>query len=229
MSARHAGPGGEDDGDTVEGRGPLFARVLLVGGRVLLVLAPASVLTARLTASQWRSAPLDSGGVPDHPIIQLVWVVSFVSAFALPFLLLPIGSAWLATFRDGMLTVPTVLGTRSVDLRSSRVSAVWLPGRGWSTWLYVLRDQEGRRAIVGHSLLRELPPEYRAALLAEGAGRPRLSDAAQLALKTASAIDRTRRLGIYALGWLLVLAWSLATLVVLGGMLALSGALAPDG
>ncbi|MBU4215754.1 MAG: hypothetical protein KJ792_13990 [Actinobacteria bacterium] len=54
-------------------------------------------------------------------------MVGFVFALALPFLVLPVGSVWLATLRDEALTVPTVLG------------------RGWSTWLYGFRDSQGLR------------------------------------------------------------------------------------
>lgn len=221
VNARHAGE--SRDGDVGGARAELVARLLLTGGRALLVLGPLSTLIARLAKPTWSTAPLDGGGVPSHPVIQVALCAALAFSFALPFLILPVGSVWLARTVTGVLAVRTVTGTRRIDLRTTRVSAAWLPGRGWSTWMYLLKDSTGRWVIVGHSLLRQLPDEFGAVLVGSGASAPRLSPNARYAL----GIDppTSRRFGIYAAGWLLIVAWTALTIAAFGLLFALSGAM----
>lgn len=203
---------GHSEVDVAAHRSParFVARALLLAGRALLVVAPVSVVVARLSRGSWAEVPLDAG-LPDHPVPQLTMLIAFVFALVVPLLLLPVGSVWLVTVADGALTVPTVLGRRTVRVDSARLSAWWVPGRGWDSWFYVLRDRRGRWVIVGHSTLRLLPGEYRSAMTRLGGG----AAGARLALGHGPPLRLTHRAGIYAAGLGLVIVWGVSTLLLI--------------
>jgi hypothetical protein len=143
-SGRHARelddePPGEDRGSWRV----FVARALLIAGRLLPVVTIAVVTWSRLTRESWSNAPLDDAGFTTAWLPNLAGVLLFCLGLALPFIVLPVGSTALAT-RDGdQLTVPTVLGHRTVDLAGMRTWRASLPGQGGDTQIVLVRSWTG--------------------------------------------------------------------------------------
>lgn len=203
------------------GGAALVARALLLAGRALLIIAPVLVALARWTRGSWAGAPVDAGGLPDHVVPQLTMVVVFVWALVVPLLVLPVGSVWLASVSDGVMTVPTVLGTRRVRMDSVRVRAWWVPGRGSDSWFYLLRDGRGGSVIVGHSTVRRLPAEFLDVMRRPDERKARMSPGARLALLRSSALPPLRRALIYAAGLGLLIVWSATAFLIFGAAFAI--------
>ncbi|WP_125775839.1 hypothetical protein [Antribacter gilvus] len=126
---RHAkAPDHDDaDGERRDVRG-VAARTFLVSGRVLPVLAVAAVVWARSTEDSWRRATLDEAGYTTAWAPNVAMLLIALTIAVLPYLVLPMASSGLAE-RDGdTLTVPTVLGRRSVALVGAQTWRARMPG-----------------------------------------------------------------------------------------------------
>jgi hypothetical protein len=214
--ARHRTPG-EADRDPLTRRASavaswLLGPGLLAGGRVLMVGWAVLAVLVPLTRDVWSTAPRDAGGMPDHPVPVAFLVVCFVTALLLPVLLSPVGPVALARVDDGVLTLPTVLGRRRVDLRTLRVRSVRIWVRRGNPWLHLLSDGRGGRVVLLHSLRGGTPPELREAvedLAVEG----RLPPAALLDL--GRGVSRTDRARVTALGGVCVVSSGVLALAAL--------------
>lgn len=168
------------------------------GGRALLVSAPVAVIGCRFTRHIWGNAPLDSGGSPSHWIPAAVFLLSFMWALLLPFLVLPIAPLPLVFSSRTTIFGETVLGVRSVVRGNYRLIHTWaFLGRGSCSYAYVIRDSEKNWFIAWDG------------------GDGRVGPAALL-----PAIDRARSrrvpLRVWAHGVLAVCVWGLCTFVILG-------------
>ena len=130
----------------------LVAKTLLLGGRVLPVLTVAAVLWSRVTRDGWATASLDEAGFSTAWAPNLACGLSLALGFALPFILLPVGSSALAARQADRLTVATVLGRRTVDLATARAWRARLPGQGGGTQLVVLRSRTGWAILAASQL-----------------------------------------------------------------------------
>jgi hypothetical protein len=226
-TARHRTPG-EADRDPLTRRASavaswLLGPGLLAGGRLLLGCWAVLAVLVPLTRDVWSAAPRDAGGMPDHPLPGVFFVVCFLTALLLPVLLGPVGPVALARVDDEVLTLPTVLGRRRVDLRTLRVRSVRLWVRGGNPWLHLLTDGRGGRVVLLHSLRGGTPAELREAvddLAVEG----RLPQAALLDLGW--GVSRADRARVTVLGGVCVLLYgavALATTTLLALPLLATG------
>lgn len=218
--ARHRTPG-EADRDPLTRHASaaatwLLGPGLLWGGRLLITGWAALAATVLATRDTWSAAPLDGGGLPDHPLVSGFFVVCFLTGLLAPMLLAPVGPVALARVDGEMLSLPTVLGRRRVDLRTLRVRSLRLWVRGGNPWLHLLSDGRGGRVVLVHSLRGGTPAALREAvedLAVEG----RLPPAALLDLGWGvTRADRVRMTvqgtgcvvlsGVVALGTMTVLA-----------------------
>lgn len=152
---------GEDVSESVlgtepTGRSEVWRRRAALGliwlGRVLLVAWLLGIATARLLPGVWMAAPLEDG-LPLHPITDVVMFLSIFFGFSLPLIALPFASGvWLYPSSDNTVRIPTVLGVRVLQAESltSRVLCN-LPGQGWGLTVRLVRDAEGRWALVADS------------------------------------------------------------------------------
>lgn len=81
------------------------ATTLLVGGRLLPVVTVAAVAWSRLTRDSWAGAPLDDAGFSTAWQPNLAMALCVVLGFALPFVVLPVGSSALATGKGDRLSL----------------------------------------------------------------------------------------------------------------------------
>jgi hypothetical protein len=208
-TARHRTPG-EADRDPLTRRASavaswLLGPGLLAGGRLLLGCWAVLAVLVPLTRDVWSAAPRDAGGMPDHPLPGVF------------------GPVALARVDDEVLTLPTVLGRRRVDLRTLRVRSVRLWVRGGNPWLHLLTDGRGGRVVLLHSLRGGTPAELREAvddLAVEG----RLPQAALLDLGW--GVSRADRARVTVLGGVCVLLYgavALATTTLLALPLLATG------
>lgn len=123
---------------------------LLGLGRLLLIGTVPAVVLCRQTRGSWQTAPLDESGIPDHWIPQTTLFITFFCAFALPFLLLPLGSAAGATNEGSQVRVRTVLGRRCVR-EPLTISSVVLPGRLHGLGVHFLKARNRQFVIVTSS------------------------------------------------------------------------------
>ncbi|OLT53057.1 hypothetical protein BJF88_01375 [Cellulosimicrobium sp. CUA-896] len=128
-----------------------IARTALWCGRVLLAASVVLVVVCRATRDTWADGPFDDAGFAAHGIPSLTMVVLFVTALTAPLTLLPVGSAVLVRVEKGGLTVPTVLGRRSVPCARARGRVLTLPGGGFGLSLLVVSGPRGRWVVVGSS------------------------------------------------------------------------------
>ena len=124
------------------------ARGLLWGGRALPIVAIATAVASRVTASSWRSAPVDDSRFTTALLPNVAFAAVFVTSLAVPLILLPVASSALARHAGNLLTAPTVLGRRTVNLSGVRLWRATLPGRGWGMQLVVLRSRPRHLLIL---------------------------------------------------------------------------------
>ncbi|HEY0216024.1 MAG TPA: hypothetical protein VGC57_06500 [Cellulomonas sp.] len=165
---RHRAPGGADRDPVTRGASTVVSWLLgpglLWAGRLLLASWVVLALAVTATRDAWSTAPLDEGGLPEHPLVSVFFVVCVLTGLLLPVLLGPAGPVALARAAGGVLTLPTVLGRRRVDLRTLRVRSVrlWV-GRG-NPWWHLLGDGHGGHVLLLHSLRGGVPVELRDAV-----------------------------------------------------------------
>lgn len=186
---------------------------------MVLALVPVLVVAGRLVAPSWVPVP-DA----DHDALLLAFTLTTLFlACATPWLLLPVGPAsGVRVDDDGRLTVPTVLGTRRLDLADlRRVDALTVWGRGGNDHYLSLRA--GRRWVVlALGGAPQVPSAVRRRVGDAARERPEvLSERAHAILGIAPVPSRSRRvvLGVIAfvVGSLAYWAW---VLVVTAAILA---------
>ncbi|HEY8721855.1 hypothetical protein [Pengzhenrongella sp.] len=168
---RHARDAGQESPDEDHGGWRvLVAKALLVGGRVLPFVTVAVVTLSRLTQASWERSPLDDAGFTTAWAPNLAGALSFVLGFALPVIVLPVGSSVLSTRDAGRLTVRTVLGRRTIDLAGATTWRARLPGRGSDTQLVLVWSRTGWAILAGSEYW--LDDGYR---LLDDVGSPRVA------------------------------------------------------
>ena len=174
----------------------------------------AAVVICRLSRPAWITAPQDAGGLPSHWITNTTFVLTFATALVLPALVLPMGSWALVSRSASELTVRTVLGPRRVSLATVRASRLTLQGRGVDAHLLILRDHRHRMVIVWRSTLGRHEP----------AGASDAVVALRAALDAESPPPSRRRRALrYALGWIVIVIWSVGAFVDFALLMAAAG------
>lgn len=137
----------------------VVARLLPWAGRLHGLMLLASVLWCRVTADSWSSSAADHADTyPDVLPVNVTMLLAVVTVIVWPLCLLPVTSAQALNFEDGSLVAPTVLGTRRVPLGGARLTAAYVPGRGWGMYVFLLRNQH-RWVVVAASELYGRPSE----------------------------------------------------------------------
>ncbi|ROS78716.1 hypothetical protein [Cellulomonas sp. PhB143] len=196
-----------DDDAPQEDRGSarvVVARALLVLGRVLPVVTIAVLVWSHKTQDAWGTAPLDESGFTTAWLPGLAGVLLFATCLVLPVILLPVGSSALAVREGGRLSVPTVLGRRTVELAGVATWRAMLPGRGSDTHLVLLRSRRGWAILSGSNLWFD-------------DGFRMLDD------HDFQRSGRHERLRLAARGWLLIVLWMPMFFVLFGLGLELAG------
>ena len=182
--------------------------ILVVGGRVLLVVAATMVVLARTSRASWQSAPADVAGVPDHWIPQLTLLTAFVLGLFAPALLLPVGSLSAVREHGGIIEVPTVLGWRTVPLEPVAARRVVVPGRGTALDVLMVRSR-WRLAFVTSS----------------GSSKPRWESTPRLRRLWRETSRRESRAKPRIMGWVVMVLWSGSALLVMSLFGGLAGVL----
>lgn len=181
----------------------IIARGLLLSGRILPVATIAAVTFSHLTRASWEGASLDQAGFTTAWVPNVAATLSGVLGFALPFIVLPVGSSALAERDGNRLTVRTVLGTRIIDLPTARVWRAWLPGKGPDTQVVLVRSRLGWAILTASESW--LPRTD--ALLATGVAEPGIKPGWVL----------------YVHGWVLILLWVVVAIACLGTGFTIAG------
>ncbi|MGA4507814.1 hypothetical protein ACQB6R_02130 [Propionibacteriaceae bacterium G1746] len=137
---------------------------LLWAGRVVLVVVPVSALVCRLLFDGWALA-LPGRGVATPLSQDVVTLVGALWGMALPWLVFPVGSGALATVQDGVLRVPTALGSRAVVLDGARIGACVVPASRWSILMTSVR-RDWQWVVVAESRFYARPAMLQAHLRA---------------------------------------------------------------
>ncbi len=196
---------------------------MLLALRSLLVVTPLAILACRAARPVWSSAPVGGDAVPDHPLVWVTFVLVVVFAIALPWVVVPLGPVGAARIDEGALEVATVVGVRRVDVRTARLTALWLPGRVWNVWLYVLRDGRRRGSVLlAHLGGQSFPADIRDVLKGVAADPARASTAARVALGVGPVPLRTS-IGVHVAGLLVLVLVACGSLLLIGVLLTLAG------